>query len=149
MAYEGTLLLITHDRYLMNSLACPILYIEDGKATRYESYEKLMKRGEQAVKQEQPAQEKTGGKASYGKEQRKRRAELRARLKAVEDEIESIGEHITDLETEISSPDVLRDHVLLQDKCSELEAARNKQQALYDEWEVLLTEQEEYEKEED
>lgn len=42
MAYEGTLLLVTHDRYLMNSLACPILYLEDGKATMYESYEQLM-----------------------------------------------------------------------------------------------------------
>ena len=33
MAYTGTLLLVTHDRHLMNSLACPILYLEDGKAT--------------------------------------------------------------------------------------------------------------------
>src|SRR5699024_6741476 len=41
-AHEGTLLLITHDRYLMNSLACPILYIENGKATLYENYEKMM-----------------------------------------------------------------------------------------------------------
>ena len=29
MAYTGTLLLVTHDRHLMNSLACPILYLED------------------------------------------------------------------------------------------------------------------------
>ena len=29
-SYEGTLVLVTHDRYLMNSLACPILFIENG-----------------------------------------------------------------------------------------------------------------------
>ena len=34
-AYEGTLLLVTHDRYLMNSLGCPVLYLEDGTATLY------------------------------------------------------------------------------------------------------------------
>ena len=38
MAYTGTLLLVTHDRHLMNSLACPILYLENGKATLYPSY---------------------------------------------------------------------------------------------------------------
>ena len=31
-AYTGTLILVTHDRYLMNSLACPILYLEEGSA---------------------------------------------------------------------------------------------------------------------
>ena len=45
MAYTGTLLLVTHDRHLMNSLACPILYLEDGKATLYPSYDALMGRG--------------------------------------------------------------------------------------------------------
>ena len=29
-AYTGTLLLVTHDRYLMQALGCPILYLEDG-----------------------------------------------------------------------------------------------------------------------
>ncbi len=44
MAYTGTLLLVTHDRHLMNSLACPILYLEDGKAVIYPSYDALMGR---------------------------------------------------------------------------------------------------------
>ena len=39
MAYTGTLLMVTHDRHLMNSLGCPILYLEDGKATLYPSYD--------------------------------------------------------------------------------------------------------------
>ena len=29
--YTGTLLLVTHDRYLMQTLGCPILYLEDGR----------------------------------------------------------------------------------------------------------------------
>ena len=143
MAYEGTLLLITHDRYLMNSLACPILYIEDGKATLYESYDKLMNRGEPAPVA--PAEPKAAAKPAYGKEQRRRRAELRNRLKAVEDEIETIGARIVELENEINSPEVLRDHVLLQEKCDELDDTRFHQTELFEEWERLLEEQEEYE----
>lgn len=148
-AYEGTLLLITHDRYLMNSLACPILYIENGKATLYESYEKMMGRGQAASEPAPAAQNTTGGKASYGKEQRRRRAELRARIKAVEDEIEAIGARVVELENSINDPEVLRDHILLRDTCDELEDTRFHQQELFDEWEKLLEEQEQYEQEEE
>ncbi len=151
MAYEGTLLIITHDRYLMNSLACPILYIEDGKATRYESYEAMMNRNADISQQQSAAPEKSGngGKAAYGKEYRRRKAELRARVKAVEDEIEQLGAHIVELENDINSPEVLQDHILLRDKCDELEDSQFHQQELFDEWEKLLAEQEEYEKEEE
>lgn len=41
-AYTGTLLLVTHDRYLMQTLGCPILYLEDGKATFYQNFQKRM-----------------------------------------------------------------------------------------------------------
>ena len=148
-AYEGTLLLITHDRYLMNSLACPILYIENGRATLYESYEKMMGRGQAAPEPPPAAQTATGGKASYGKEQRRRRAELRARIKVVEDEIEAIGARVVELENSINDPEVLRDHILLRDTCDELEDTRFHQQELFDEWEKLLEEQEQYEQEEE
>ena len=37
-AYTGTLLLVTHDRYLMQTLGCPIMYLEDGKATFYPNF---------------------------------------------------------------------------------------------------------------
>ena len=148
-AYEGTLLLITHDRYLMNSLACPILYIENGRATLYESYEKMMGRGQAAPEPAPAVQNSTGGKASYGKKQRRRRAELRARIKAVEDEIEAIGARVVELENSINDPEVLRDHILLRDTCDELEDTRFHQQELFDEWEKLLEEQEQYEQEEE
>ncbi len=49
MAYTGTLLMVTHDRHLMNSLGCPILYLEDGKATLYPSYDALMGRAAPAA----------------------------------------------------------------------------------------------------
>ena len=147
MAYEGTLLLITHDRYLMNSLECPILYVENGKATLYPNYERMMHRGNPVapVPKEEKEKAASAGKAAYGKEQRRRKAELRTRIKAVEDEIETLGAHIVELENEIASPEVLRDHVLLRDKCDELEDSRFHQQELFDEWEKLLEEQEQYE----
>lgn len=138
--FEGTLLLVTHDRYLMNTLGCPILYLQDGEAKLYDNYEKLMGRGAAA-----PAANKensTPVKQSYGKEERKRRADVRNRLKTIEKDIDEVGAHIVELENEMNDPEVYRDHNLMREKCDELEDTRFRQQELFDEWEKLLEEQE-------
>ena len=149
-SYEGTLVLVTHDRYLMNSLACPILFIENGKTSLYEDYDAMMHRG--AVPPEKniaPEKTASAGKAAYGKEQRRRRAELRARIKALEDEMETLALRIMALEGEVNDPDVLRDHTRLRDVCDELDDTRFHQNEVLAEWERLVEEQEAYEQEND
>ena len=142
MAYTGTLLLVTHDRHLMNSLACPILYLEDGKAIIYPSYDALMGRAAPA-----PVAEKSSepAKAGYGKEQRRRRAELRAKIKACEDEMEACGAREVELENEINSPEVYNDPQLLREKSDELSDLRVHQDELFAAWEAAVEEQEQYE----
>ena len=138
-SYEGTLVLVTHDRYLMNSLACPILFIENGKTSLYEDYDAMMHRG--AVPPEKniaPEKTASAGKAAYGKEQRRRRAELRARIKALEDEMETLALRIMALEGEVNDPDILRDHTRLRDVCDELDDTRFHQDEVLAEWERLV-----------
>ena len=149
-SYEGTLVLVTHDRYLMNSLACPILFIENGKTSLYEDYDAMMHRG--AVPPEKniaPEKTASAGKAAYGKEQRRRRAELRARIKALEDEMKTLALRIMALEGEVNDPDILRDHTRLRDVCDELDDTRFHQDEVLAEWERLVEEQEAYEQEND
>lgn len=149
-SYEGTLVLVTHDRYLMNSLACPILFIENGKTSLYEDYDAMMHRG--AVPPEKniaPEKTASAGKAAYGKEQRRRRAELRTRIKALEDEMETLALRIMALEGEVNDPDILRDHTRLRDVCDELDDTRFHQDEVLAEWERLVEEQEAYEQEND
>jgi len=149
-SYEGTLVLVTHDRYLMNSLACPILFIENGKTSLYEDYDAMMHRG--AVPPEKniaPEKTASAGRAAYGKEQRRRRAELRTRIKALEDEMETLALRIMVLEGEVNDPDVLRDHTRLRDVCDELDDTRFHQDEVLAEWERLVEEQEAYEQEND
>ena len=149
-SYEGTLVLVTHDRYLMNSLACPILFIENGKTSLYEDYDAMMHRG--AVPPEKniaPEKTASAGKAAYGKEQRRRRAELRTRIKALEDEMETLALRIMALEGEVNDPDVLRDHTRLRDVCDERDDTRFHQDEVLAEWERLVEEQEAYEQEND
>ena len=146
-AYTGTLLLVTHDRYLMQTLGCLILYLEDGKATFYRDFEALRQKdtAPAAKPAAAPAAERRGG---YGKEQRRRKAELRSAIKALETEIEDLGETIMALEQDINDPDVLRDHLLLRDKCDALDDARFRQQECFDEWEKKSGELEAIEAEE-
>lgn len=144
--YTGTLVLVTHDRYLMNQLGCPILYLEDGKVTFYPDYETMMGRGAKvepvvAVAETKP---KSSG---YGKEQRRRKAELRAKVKALEDEMEALGARQTELENEINTPDVYSDPMLLRQKSDELEDTRARQEDLFMAWEAAVEEQQSYEEE--
>ncbi|MEF9969014.1 MAG: ABC-F family ATP-binding cassette domain-containing protein [Ruthenibacterium sp.] len=139
-AYEGTLVLVTHDRYLMNSLACPILYLEDGKATQYAGYDAMQHRKDALQNKTAPV-ESAAPKAAYGKEQRRRKAELRTKIKELEDEMEALGLRCIDLEAEINDPATLRDHMLLRETCDALDDAKFRQEEAFNEWEALIEEQ--------
>ena len=146
-AYTGTLILVTHDRYLMQTLGCPILYLEEGDTTFYRDFAALRDKNTAAAQNPARGEPEKPQRQAYGKEQRRRRAEVRARIKAVETEIEELGAHIVELENELNDPEVLRDHLLVRDKCDDLEDTRFRQQELFDEWEKLLEEQERFEAE--
>lgn len=144
--YTGTLVLVTHDRYLMNQLGCPILYLEDGKVTFYPDYETMMGRGAKVEPVVTVAETKPKS-SGYGKEQRRRKAELRAKVKALEDEMEALGARQTELENEINTPDVYSDPMLLWQKSDELEDTRARQEDLFMAWEAAVEEQQSYEEE--
>ncbi len=141
-AYEGTLVLVTHDRYLMNSLACPILFIENGQTTLYPDYEAMMHRNEMPVAFTQKTEE--APKTGYGKEQRRRKAELRVKIKALEDEMEALSLKIFDFETALNDPEVLRDHAKLRETCDALDEAKFRNDEAFEEWGSLVEEQESY-----
>jgi ATP-binding cassette subfamily F protein 3 len=130
----------------MNSLGCPILYLEGGKATLYPNYEALMGRGTQQAQAD--ARQAESAKPGYGKEQRRRRAELRAKIKACEDEMEALGAREVELDNEINSPEVYNDPDLLRQKSDELDDLRFHQEELFAAWEAAVEEQQQYEQQE-
>lgn len=145
-AYEGTLVMVTHDRYLMNRLACPILYLEDGEAARYTGYEAMMHRSAAPVPEEE---KKEASKPAYGKEQRRRRAQLREQIKALEDELEALELKVLELQDQVNDPEVLKDHIRLREVCDELDDTRFRQDEAYGEWSALVEEQEAMEADEE
>ena len=146
-AYTGTLLLVTHDRYLMQTLGCPILYLEDGKATFYRDFEALRQKdtAPAAKPAAAPAAERRGG---YGKEQRRRKAELRSAIKALGDRDRGPWRDDHGAGTGHQRPRCAARHLLLRDKCDALDDARFRQQECFDEWEKKSGELEAIEAEE-
>ncbi len=146
MAYKGTLLLITHDRWLMQTFGCPILYIESGSATLYPDFAAFHTRETAApIDAILPGAERENqSRLPYGKEDRRHRAEVRNQIKAVEKEIEELDLRIAGLESALNDPTVLRNYRLTKDKTDELTECRIQQQERFDEWEKLLREQERF-----
>ena len=73
------------------------------------------------------------------------RAELRAKIKACEDEMEACGAREVELDNEINSPEVYNDPDLLRQKSDELSDLRFHQEELFAAWEAAMEEQESYE----
>ncbi len=144
--YEGTLIVVTHDRYLMNSLQCKILYIDGENTAYYNSYEHLMKRdlynNTNLVTQQENTGEQRETKQAYGKEQRKRKADLRVLIKKLEEEMQDLDYDISVLENELNNPETAKDHVKLNEICTELEQKREKSHKVFEEWESAVEEQE-------
>jgi len=145
--YEGTLVLITHDRYLMERLACPILWLEgDGGWKIWPDFASLM-----APRGATPApagEKKAPARPAWGKEERRRRAQLRGAVKAAEEAVDSLSEEIRGLEEKMNDPELLRDHLALEAACARLEEARREQDEKMEEWEELAGRLEELEGEE-
>ena len=88
-AYTGTLLLVTHDRYLMQTLGCPILYLEDGKATFYQTSRSCMT----AIlpNSRNPPSRRISPRRQAMARSSAAACEVRTRLKALETEIEELA----------------------------------------------------------
>ena len=148
--YEGTMLLVSHDRYLLNKTADRIVEISDGNVRSFDGgFDKYIETitDEQKAEQERETAEKrrrdeeaaaSRSREQYrGKQQRAEAAKRRQRVKELEDEIERLEQLIAQLEAEISDPSVAADFALMTEKCSQLEQARREADEKTEEWAEL------------
>ncbi|MCS7274425.1 MAG: ABC-F family ATP-binding cassette domain-containing protein [Candidatus Bipolaricaulota bacterium] len=106
--YPGTVLLVSHDRYLIQALATQIWEIRDGRLRvydgDYESYRAQRAREEQQSAHETSAKRSRGRPFSPGREQRQRerqRAKLAARESELVAQVSRLEEEIAQLERQM------------------------------------------------
>lgn len=138
-SYGGTLIMVSHDRYLLNKIPNKIAELtKDGFKVyegRYDDYLKNKTEPPKTVQKKNDSEEKT----SYYRSKKDRAEEVRIKnlIKKTESEIEELEEKIMLLEEEISSPEISSDYERLNEKCIELDSLKDLLSQKYEYWEEI------------
>lgn len=145
--FDGTIIFVSHDRYLLNKLATRIIEITENSVESYnggfddyiavkrekEAAEQQALDREKQEKAKQLAEEKSV-KAYRSKEQRAADAKKRNRVKELEKEIERLETEMEVIQQELADPDVCADYQLMQEKCGTLEDMKKLCSDYEEEW---------------
>lgn len=154
--YEGTLLFVSHDRYFINRIATKVIELSpEGSRLFLGDYDYYLekKKEEEEIAALLAAENNdtpvviSAGKENFqkSKEQQKLLRSLQRKVGDVEQKMSETDEIIDQLEAEMVKPEILADHLQLQELNEKLEVARSKQNELLEKWEELSLELEEYE----
>ena len=148
--FQGTIILVSHDRYLLNKVADRIIEVKHNEINNYEgnfdSYKDAVNAQNQAAAAAEAQQRKIAAQEEFAekkaaqyrtKEMRAEAAKRRARVKELEKEIENTEVLIFNLEQEISDPEVAANYGIMSEKCKELEEAKTSLDMMMDEWAEL------------
>lgn len=146
--YNGTLLFVSHDRYLLNKLPQKIIEMTKDGITVYDgNYDDYMQAQQKiaaaAVEKNKPAAVVKNNSSSYrSKEQRRADALRRARIRELEEQIAWLEKETHLLQDEMTYEEVYTDYRLAAEKTVKIEENTKKLDACYEEWERLQDEEE-------
>lgn len=148
--FQGTIILVSHDRYLLNKVAGRIIEIKPDEVNSYEgnfdAYYEAVTAQQQALQAfeserkqaaEQAAFEQNKQQSHRSKQQRALDAKRRERIRQLESKIEQTEQLIAQLESEIADSSIAADYALINQKCSQLDDARNALEDDLNEWAEL------------
>lgn len=148
--FGGTIILVSHDRYLLNKIASRIIEIKHDEVNSYEgnfdtyseavnAARQLKMQSEAEIKraEEEKAYKENKARQYRSKEQRAADAQKRNRIRELEKEIEDTEVLIFELENAISDPEIASDYSKMSEKCKELEEAKTALDQKMDEWAEL------------
>ncbi len=138
--YEGTLLIVSHDRYLINSLADKIYYLTPTGIEIFEgNYDAFLEKFKPFQTERKPPEEQPEKQTEYKnkKERDALRRKMKARLSKVEVEIAEKENLLNDLNAEMNSPEVSSDYEKMLELTNKIDEEQRKLESLYSEWEEL------------
>lgn len=138
--YEGTMLIISHDRYFINRLATRVLRLDENGFTQYlGNYDYYLEKSAEPVQQKSaaPAQEKKPNDYQLEKQQRAKERKRINDIKKLEQLIEQLDGEIDELNALLQSSEVAADYERLMELTTQLEQKQDEQERAYDEWAEL------------
>ena len=142
--FDGTMLVVSHDRYFINKLANKtVLLTHDGAVNIDGNYDAYLLYRENSAVAEVKATEKKPVVNDYKlrKEKASNERKRKTRIAKLEVEIEETENNIALLEEEISTPEVSADYEKLLEYTNKLNDLRTSLEDMYSEWEELQIEE--------
>lgn len=142
-SFEGTLVIVSHDRYLINALADKIFYLSPEGIQVFEgTYEDYLKKARpfDTLKAQKKSPAETGEKQSEYKKKKENdalRRKNKARLTKLEAEISEMENKLSGLNESLNDPSVSADYEKLMEVTSSISTGEAALEALYEEWENL------------
>lgn len=137
--YEGTMLIVSHDRYFINKLANRVLHLtHDGVKEYLGGYDDYVQALDNQPRPGKVAAEKPKqNDYKLRKERESERRKLMGRISRCEQEIAAIDEETAALNAQLEQPQVAADYAKVLELTQQLAALHEKQEALYAEWEKM------------
>lgn len=143
--YDGTMLMVSHDRYFINKLADRIIYMtKDGLTNYIGNYDNFIEKSA-SVTQELKTETQKPKNSDYN-EQKRQQAEKRKvlnRFSKVEELISELEAEVESINNEMMKPELALDFTKLNELSQTAEDKNNEILELMEEWETLHNEIEE------
>ena len=140
--YDGTLLVVSHDRYFINKLASKIIHLThtgainiDGNYDTYLQYHEGVVTSEYKESRKKPAVNEYKLRKEQASLERKRKSDIAKTEKLIEEKEKLISE----IEAALSDPETSGDYERLIELTESLDATKNELEELYLQWEELQT----------
>jgi ATP-binding cassette subfamily F protein 3 len=148
LEYEGTVVVVSHDRYFLNRVVDLLIVLEDERAHvihgNYDTYERMraLQPRNESTKSSKPTElEKASsipnGAAPAPRQKRKRRFPYR-KVEELEADIAGCETQLRELEEKLASPDLYRDGDKVKQTTQSFEDTKKRLQQLYEHWEEAV-----------
>ncbi|HQQ88986.1 MAG TPA: ABC-F family ATP-binding cassette domain-containing protein [Oscillospiraceae bacterium] len=144
--YPGTILMVSHDRYLLNHVPTRIIEMFPDAMVSYDGVydDYLVKRqgtepSQKAKREQNPSENQA---AFYKtKQQKSEDAKRRTAIKRAEEAIAAADQRLAEIDSLMAQPEIAADYLRMSELCAEMEELKSSQSAWIDEWAAWMEEE--------
>lgn len=141
--YDGTMLVISHDRYFINKLCDRILYLENGHVSDFGgNYDEFSEHRREEIKASVKSEKKSDAKSRFLKQKETQSLirSLNTKIKRIEEDISALEAELSEIEKMLSDEKVAADYKKTMEIISKQEELSTLLEESYKKWETLSEE---------